>query len=91
MYQIKCDNSVEEPKRETAKELIEDMGAILDQLNNQVRMISDAIYRGGNCNQGNVETNEPKGMPPLIFIIQEQRDVAREVLKEVVKIREALW
>ena len=40
--------SVEEPKRETAKELLESMGCILREMENQVAMISDAVYRGEN-------------------------------------------
>ena len=84
----KC--SVEEPRRETAKELLENMGAILRELNNEVRMISDAVYRGRNCNPVEEEPNEPK-MPPMVAIMREQRDVAEEVLKELVRIREALW
>ena len=83
--------AVEEAKRETAKELLDNMGAILVELNNEVRMISDAVYRGGNCNPVEEVHNEPKGMPPMVFIMQEQRDAAERVLGELVRIREALW
>lgn len=83
--------AVEEVKRETAKELLENMGAILKELNNQVRMISDAVYRGGNCNPVEEVPNEPKGMPPMVAIMEGQRDAAEGLLKEVVRIREALW
>lgn len=83
--------AVEEVKRETAKELLENMGAILVELNNEVRMISDAVYRGGNCNPVEEVPNEPKRMPPMVDIMQEQRDAAAGVLKELVRIREALW
>lgn len=81
----------EEAKRETAKELLENMGAILKELNNQVRMISDAVYRG--CTRKTVEEvpNELKEMPPMIVIMKGQRDAAEEALRELVKIREALW
>ena len=81
----------EEAKRETAKELLENMGAILKELNNEVRMISDAVYRGGNCNKVEEVLNEPKGMPPMVVIMRGQRDTAEYLLKEIVKIREALW
>lgn len=52
--------SGEEERRETAKELLETMGVILERLNNEVRMISDAVYRGANCNQVEKLSNEPK-------------------------------
>lgn len=83
--------AVKEAKTETAKELLENMGAILKELNNEVRMISDAVYRGGCCNPVEEIPNEPKGMPPMVAIMHGQRDEAEELLKEVVKIREALW
>ena len=83
--------AVEEVKRETAKELLENMGAILVELCNEVRMISEAVYRGGDRKPVEEVTNEPKGMPPMVAIMQGQRDAAEGVLKELVKIREALW
>lgn len=82
--------SVEEQKRETVKELLENMGAILVELNNNVCMIADAVYRGGNNNPVKEVHDEPK-MPPMVAIMQGQRDAAEEVLKELVRIREALW
>lgn len=81
----------EEAKRETAKELLETMGVILEQLSNEVRMISDAVYRGCNCNTVEEVPNEPKGMPPMVAVMKGQRDAAEGVLKELVRIREALW
>lgn len=83
--------AVEEAKRETAKELLENMGAILKKLNTEVRMISDAVYRGCNCNPVEEVPDEPKGMSPMVVIIKGQRDAAEEVLRELIKIREALW
>lgn len=83
--------AVEKKERETAQELLENMGAILKELNNEVRMISDAVYRGGNSNPVEEVPNEPKGMPPMVAIMKGQRDAAEGLLKEVVKIREALW
>ena len=82
--------AVGEVKRETAKELLENMGAILMELNNEVRMISDAVYRGGNCDLVEEVPNEQK-MPSIVAIMRGQRDAAEEVLKELVRIREALW
>ena len=80
----------EEAKRETAKELLDSMGVIIESLNNEVRMISDAVYRGGNCNTLKEAPNEPK-MPPMIAIMKEQRDAAGGALRELQRIREALW
>ena len=79
-----------EVKRETAKELLEQMDAILKELNNEVRMISEAVYRDADCTNIREELDEPK-MPPMIVIMEEQRDMAEEILKEVFKIRESLW
>lgn len=84
--------SVEEPKRETARELLQTMGCILKEMKNQVDMISDAVYRGENrVEKGQVQTNEPCATPPMVAIMQEQGDTAEYLLKEIVKIREALW
>lgn len=80
-----------EEKRETAKGLLENMGAILKELNNEVRMISDAVYRGGNRPTDEEVPNEPKGMPPMVVTMREQRDTAECLLKDIIKIREALW
>lgn len=81
----------EEAKRETAKELLENMGAILKELNNEVSMISDAVYRGGNRKIVEEVPNEQKEMPPMVVIMRGQRDTAEYLLKEIIKIREALW
>lgn len=82
--------SVEEQRIETVKELLENMGTILDEIGNQVGMISDALYRGGN--HGEKEpANEPCAMPPMVVVMRGQRDAAENLLKEIVKIREALW
>lgn len=86
--------SVEEPKRETVKELLENMWSILKEMENQVAMISDAVYRGDEkrVEKGQaVTTNEPCATPPMIVMMSMQRDTAEYLLKEIVKIREALW
>ena len=82
--------SVEEQRRETAKELLENMDSILGEIDIQVAMISDAVYRGGNHDKEE-PTNEPCATPPLVVIMRKQRDDAERLLKEIVKIREALW
>lgn len=81
----------EEVKGETAKELLESMGVILESLHNEVRMISDAVYRGGNCNRAEEIPKGLKEMPAMIAIMKGQRDSAGEILKEVIRIRVALW
>ena len=81
---------VEDQRRETAKELLENMGSILREMENQVAMISDAVYRGEN----HVEkepANEPCAMPPMVVMMKLQIDTAESLLKEIIKIREALW
>ena len=80
----------EEVKRETAKELLENMGAILGEMANQIALISDAVYRGDG-NQKSVLTNESCATPPLVVIMREQRDTAEYLLKEIMKIRDVLW
>lgn len=80
--------SVEE--KQTAKELLENMGAILGEMVNEVAMISDAVYRGENLVEKE-PANEPRATPPMVVIMRDQRDTAECLLKEIIKIREALW
>ena len=80
-----------EERMETAKELLENMGDILMELNNQVRMISDAVYRGAGVNPAEKASNEPRETPPMIAIMKGQRDTAEEILRELVRIRGVLW
>lgn len=83
--------AVEETKRETAKELLENMGEILREMGNQVSMISDAVYRGGEKCVEKGPANEPCATPPIVVMMRAQRDAAEHLLKEIVKIREAMW
>lgn len=84
--------AVEEVKRETAKELLESMGSILRVMEEEVTMISDAVYRGENhVEKGPALTNEPCATPPMVVMMRGQRDTAEYLLKEIIKIREALW
>ena len=78
-----------EERMETAKELLENMGDILMELNNQVRMIAEAVYRG--VNPAEKAPNEPRETPPMIAVMKEQRDMAESVLKELIRIRAVLW
>ena len=79
----------EEERRETAKDLLDNMGSILREMENEVAMISDAVYRGRNVEKE--PANEPCATPPMVVIMRGQRDTAECLLKEIVKIREALW
>ena len=82
--------SGEELRRETAKDLLGDMDGILREMETQVSMISDALYRGRNLvESGN--NKEPCDAPPMVVIMQEHRDTAERLLQEIIKIREALW
>ena len=82
----------EEQRSETVKELLENMGAILEEMGSQVAMISDAVYRGGNrVEKGPALTNEPCATPPMVVMMKLQIDTAESLLKEIIKIREALW
>lgn len=82
----------EEQKRETAKELLEDTRSIFREMENQVAMISEAVYRGENSvEKGPALTNEPCATPPMVVMMRLQRDTAEHLLKEIIKIREALW
>ena len=82
----------EEQRRETAKELLENIGCILREMENHVAMISDAVYRGENhVEKGPALTNEPCATPPMVVMMRGQRDTAEYLLKEIIKIREALW
>lgn len=84
--------SREEQKKETVKELLENMDSILGEMDIQVSMISDAVYRcGKDVEKGPALTNEPRITSPMVDMMREQRDTAEHLLKEIIKIREALW
>jgi len=77
--------------RETAKDIILNLAAILTEIKNQVDSIESAIY-------GKIlaETNAGDGMeespfPPMLMLLRQQRDFAEDILKIVIHIREGLW
>ena len=80
-----------EAKRETAKELLENTTGILAEMYIEVRMIADAVYRGDSPNKVEEEHNEPKATPPMLAMMREHMCSADYLLKEIKKIREALW
>lgn len=86
----KC--TVEEQRTETVVELLDSMGCILREINCQVALISDAVYRGESPVEKEPDTaNEPLTASPIVVIMRGQRDTAKYLLEEIVKIREALW
>ncbi len=76
-------------KMETAKELLDNMGDILTELNIQVRMIAEAVYRGVEPTEK--ASNEPREAKPMIAIMKDQRDMAESTLREVIRIRTLLY
>lgn len=79
-----------EIEKETVKSILINNGEILSEMNREIDMIADALYRGKSVNN-EVKENEPKEDPPLSIWMRGQRDTAEEILKKIVKIREALW
>lgn len=78
-----------EQKLETAKGILDNMGDILTELEHMVDMISDAVYQGKTVAEE--PKNEPSYDPPMITMMTMQRDMAEDLLKKVVKIKEVLW
>ena len=75
-------------KRETAKDIMLNLAAILTEIKNQVDSIESAIY--GNRS---AETNakEESTIPPMLMMLRQQRDFAEDILKITMRIREGLW
>ncbi|MBQ1296562.1 MAG: hypothetical protein IIY21_21130 [Clostridiales bacterium] len=74
--------------RETAMEIITNLAAILDEIKHQVDSIDMAIY--GNRVEDST-TNEKPPKPPMLVILEQQREIAEDILKSIVHIREGLW
>lgn len=73
----------------TAKDVIENTGAILKETYNVVHMIRDALIGPEPLtNQG---VNEPRADKSMIDTLVEQRDFAERILRDIVSVREALW
>ena len=79
-----------ERRSEPAKDILTTTGAILREIADQVRMIGDAVYRGGETNRP-MPQEKLDGEPPMLVILDAQRGMAKDILEEVAKIREALW
>jgi len=78
-----------EEKMETAKELLENTGDILTELNIQVHIIAEALYRGVDTTEK--LSDESRETKPMIAIMKDQRDMAESTLREVMRIRTLLW
>lgn len=76
-----------EQKTESAKSILENMDAILDELGTELRKIDDAIYSPSNAG---CDVNEPRDAC-LLDTLNRQRNLAESLLKIVVHIREGLW
>lgn len=80
------ENCTAEPK-ETIKSKLENMDAILREIETQMSMIDDAI-NGPKVKENKVMDNQPE---PMDMMIDRLRNNAEEILKTVVRIREVLW
>lgn len=76
-------------KPETAKEILENMDAILKELSNELRRIDDAIYSPTNV-ENTKELNEPK-QECFLGTLNRQRNRAEALLLLAIHIREGLW
>ena len=73
-------------KPESAKTILENMDAILKELENELTRIESAIY-----SEKPIEgTNTPKDKS-MLETLNRQRDMAEGLLKLAVHIREGLW
>ena len=82
-------NGAEVPvnKQETAKMIFENMDAILDELSGQINSIEAAVY-------GKKLKNEDAREPAdecILGTLNRQRNMAEQLLKTAVHIREGLW
>ena len=74
---------------ETVKGVMENTGAILKETYNVVQMIRDALIGPEpSTNQG---VNEPRADKSIVDTMVEQRDFAERILKDIVRVMEALW
>lgn len=79
---------VEGPRTETAKQIIENMGCILTEIDNSVSMIESGIIAPGGGMA--LESREPRE-ESMLDTMRRQRDHAESILKALCRIREALW
>lgn len=82
---------VDNEPRETVKDIILNLAAILTEIKSQVDSIESALY-----GKRLAETNAGDGMeevpfPPMLMLLRQQRDFAEDILKIIIHIREGLW
>lgn len=80
------DRCVPLERRETAKEILENMDAILKELSGELVRIDNAIYPQRPCE----EKNEPQD-ECLLGTLLRQKDTAQALLGIAIHIREGLW
>ena len=86
---IPTSNGVEIPvnePRETAKSLLENMDAILKELSAELRRIEGAIYAPMPLEDAKDASDEC-----MLETLKRQRNMAGQLLKTAVHIREGLW
>lgn len=72
---------------ETAKDILNNTDAILQNLEDEVTRINDALY---GRKERPTEMKEPQDLS-MLATLRRQRDWAEQLLKGVCHIREALW
>ena len=82
-------SKTEEPKRETVKSILDDMGHILTELEKTIDMISAVVYQGNDMIKESKD-DDPCD-PPMIAVMSMQREMAEYLLRKAVKIKEVLW
>ena len=83
-------NPINEPRAEeveTLKGIIENISAINREMRSQLQIISDALIDGKHPDNGEA----PDGPITMIDAIRQERDLAEENLKTLIRIRERLW
>lgn len=77
---------------ETLKSIMENMTAILAEIDNQTDILFEAFYGRSvsvSTNEGQtVQENSPE---TILSTAKKQRDNAERILKKIVRIREGLW
>jgi len=77
-------------KKETVKQILENMDAIQRETIAELVMITDALVDGSHPG-GTEDTNEPRQSLAILDELRIKRDNAEAILKLVVRIRSCLW
>lgn len=81
---------ISEP-RETAKMILENTDNILNELNNHLKAIFEALSGGTPTNSDSAARVADKQDLNMLDTLRRQRDLAEDILKVSVRIREVLW